>query len=678
MTHGGRLATTLVALAGACTAGLEGDDEPDPPELREPGDGGGGGGLGGSVRSPPAPGAPPPDAPPPGAPVPGAPVLFSEIMYHPVGEDGPEETHEFLEIHNRTDAAVALAGWRLTGAGVTFTFPPGATIGARRYLVVAKNRDALLAIKTYALAPADVIGSYAGQLDNGGGRLALVDAQGAVVDQAGYDDELPWPLAADAFGAGDAWLGPPLAPLVGHRYMGCSLERLSFDVPATEVANWDASDVDGATPGRPNPRAGDPPAIIEQQHAAPEGATGMIREGTRTLIRAKPSARGALSRLQVRYFVDVLDRDDEAVVTAPMARDADGWAATLPGRPANTLVRYQLWGDRGQGLVQLSPRPSDPYRSHAYFVSPAIATPARVYHLFVDTAKMEQMWKNSVPDAGIRYRELSDRCTLNPKWNEEVGPATFVHDGKVYDVRVRYSGSNYNRINGLPLAAFAPPRPANPAPFRVLSWKIKFPRYRDFEGRRGIKLNKLNQACPGVTELVGGSLFRAAGIPDSDPRWARVYLNGGYYHYMMEVEEKREQWIARNQPKGAAMGDLFKADGVSAEGESGHWGLTNFAPLADSARCPAIKAPERYRFSYPRKSNPWKTGSEVKDLIEAHAAAKAAGPAALKAFLEKTFDVGQVLTYIAIRNWSGPVDVTVHGVDIGCSIEKLDMAGMVA
>ena len=69
--------------------------------------------------------------------------VISEIMYHPVDENAPDDNHEFVEIYNRGDAALDLTGWQLTG-GVKFTFPAGASLPAHAYKVIAKNKAALV------------------------------------------------------------------------------------------------------------------------------------------------------------------------------------------------------------------------------------------------------------------------------------------------------------------------------------------------------------------------------------------------------------------------------------------------------------------------------------------------------------------------------------------------------
>jgi spore coat protein CotH len=623
--------------AGGSAAGRGGASSADAGSGRGAEAGAGGAGAGGQGES---------------TPVPNAPVLITEVMYHPVGELGPDERHEFVEIHNRSDAAVPLAGWKLEGAG-SFTFPAGATIGPKQYLVLARDRDALLALKKYGLTAADVVGVLPANLKNGGGVLQLVDGAGKLMDQVAYKDGFPWPMVADAFGAGEDWLGKPYVPFSDHKGMGCSLERVSLDLPGDDVANWEPSDIDGATPARPNKRAGEAKAIVLAHSAAPDAsAPGKV------VVKAKVSAHGKVNDVLVKWWVDVLDKDDEAPALAKMTKAGDEWTATLSPPSAPAVVRYQILLDRGAGPDQAAPRPTDPMPSYGIFLPPPIDTKARVYHLFIDTAKWQQMYTNVAPNGATSPRKvLPDRCTINPKWNDRV-PATFAFGNQLYDVQVRYAGSNYNRIRGLNNPMFAGKKPTDPNPFRVLTMKVKFPRWGTFEKKRGFKLNKLNQSCPGVNEYTGGALFRAVGIPASNPTWARVYINGAYYHYMMEVEETHEEFIDRNQPKNTPVGDLFKADGISS-GDEGPYTRTDFSPIPNHPTC-KYTAAERYAWNYSRETHDWKKGNEVQTLIEGLATARAGGTAKMKEYLAQKFDVDQALTYIAVRNWMGAWDDGYH------------------
>lgn len=179
----------------------------------------------------------------------GAPVVISELMYHAVLDDGPSESHEFVELQNRRAEEVDLAGWSL-GGGIRFRFPAGTRLPAGGFLVVAKDRQRLAAdLPAYHLGGDNLLGDYDGELDNGGERVFLADAAGKHVDEVAYDDAFPWPVSADALGAGEDWLAPELLPLEKHRFMGRSLERVSAELPGTLATNWLPSPVDGATPG---------------------------------------------------------------------------------------------------------------------------------------------------------------------------------------------------------------------------------------------------------------------------------------------------------------------------------------------------------------------------------------------------------------------------------------------
>ncbi|HKS37267.1 MAG TPA: CotH kinase family protein, partial [Verrucomicrobiae bacterium] len=124
-------------------------------------------------------------------------VIVNEIMYNPVIPDA-----EFVEIHNQSPAtAFDLSGWRLNG--VDFTFPAGTIIDPGAYLVVTKDRSAFIA--AYGINP-QVVGEFAGQLDNGGETLSLIRPgatpdQDQVIDAVTYDDDPPWLATADGTGS---------------------------------------------------------------------------------------------------------------------------------------------------------------------------------------------------------------------------------------------------------------------------------------------------------------------------------------------------------------------------------------------------------------------------------------------------------------------------------------------
>src|SRR5690606_3454719 len=139
-----------------------------------------------------------------------------------------------------------------------------------------------------------------------------------------------------------------------------------------------------------------------------------------------------------------------------------------PAQPERAIVRYRVRVTVGGEARVASPRRDDPYDWHAYYVSPEIDTDTPVYEIFIDPAHWTTMYESS--DQG---RVADDRCTLIPEWNDKV-PAVFVHDGHVYDVRVRYQGSRFNRINPdrAVIDDWPFPGPDAPDPLGVLSWRI--------------------------------------------------------------------------------------------------------------------------------------------------------------------------------------------------------------
>jgi hypothetical protein len=179
-------------------------------------------------------------------------VRLSEIMYHPVERpvfdsqglpvlDLSEDVYEFVELHNTATTSVSLKGWHLSG-GVSFDFPATAAIPANGYLVVAKSPDRFAAIPQYQLARTNILGPFSGKLKNKSDTVQVINAAGQTVDAVSYSSAFPWPIGADALGAGDEWTG---LNSLDHQYRGRSLERISFSWNGNDPANWVASPLPG-------------------------------------------------------------------------------------------------------------------------------------------------------------------------------------------------------------------------------------------------------------------------------------------------------------------------------------------------------------------------------------------------------------------------------------------------
>ena len=118
-------------------------------------------------------------------------VVINEIHYNPADETSAEE---FIELYNPGTTSLDLSGWSLTDA-VEFTFPPGTTIPANGYLVVAEDPGTLLSI--YGVT---AIGPWSGGLRNDGEEIDLRDGSGTLQDQVDYGSGFPWPTGAQGGG----------------------------------------------------------------------------------------------------------------------------------------------------------------------------------------------------------------------------------------------------------------------------------------------------------------------------------------------------------------------------------------------------------------------------------------------------------------------------------------------
>jgi hypothetical protein len=151
-------------------------------------------------------------------------VVINEIMYN-----GILPGTSYVELYNRsTTTAFDLSNYRVNG--IDFSFPEGTLIRANSYLVVVSDPFA------FPMAYGDSIsfaGVYNGTLDNGGETLQLIQPGvtpdlDVVIDEITYDDDPPWPTAANGFGP--------------------SLQLIDSAQDNNRVANWAAVLTNAAPP----------------------------------------------------------------------------------------------------------------------------------------------------------------------------------------------------------------------------------------------------------------------------------------------------------------------------------------------------------------------------------------------------------------------------------------------
>ncbi|HLU48364.1 MAG TPA: CotH kinase family protein, partial [Planctomycetota bacterium] len=385
-----------------------------------------------------------------------------------------------------------------------------------------------------------------------------------------------------------------------------------------------------------------------------------IRDGDEVTVRVRFEPRAPDGPVRIERFVDIITRTDEEIARFDLVDNGTGadreagdlvFSATLPGDPENSIIRYRIVVGDGEDAQVLSPRPSDPFEWHAWFVEPRIETTTRTYQLFITPVDWALMWTN------IQGGRVAG-CNERPLWDAKV-PAVFVFQGRVYDVQVRYQGSRWNRTNGRAISRWSGQRPAG-GPLLALSWRIAFPRYREFEGRGVVTLNKLTQGCPGYNAGVDYRLFALADVPSPFTRFVRFHVNGNYYHYMMEYERPDEDMIERYNRLQAEkypdrplepVGHLFKAAGCNCDEGPFGWGDMRIL----QPHC-GHSAEARYAATYDRKTHEWDSYDDLIALIEGLNAARRAGVDEIRAFFEANFDMELLLNYLAIINWSVPFD----------------------
>ncbi len=204
----------------------------------------------------------------------GGRVIISEIHYR----DPQGTSLDFVEIENTGSAPVDIGGWAFV-EGIRHEFAPGTVIAPGGREVVCRDPDALAT--RFGLAAADLHQWIGSGLSGGGEEVTLADASGVVVDRVRYDDEAPWPLAADGGGP--------------------SLQRFCATAPSGLPANWGAP-MTGPTPLEPNPAEACPPPPL-------------------------PAPAVAINEI---YYHPALDRDAELefvelVNTTDAAIDLDGY-----------------------------------------------------------------------------------------------------------------------------------------------------------------------------------------------------------------------------------------------------------------------------------------------------------------------------------------------------------------
>jgi len=138
-------------------------------------------------------------------------LVITEIMYN---DPSVADTLEFIEIYNLGASPAIVGGFRIEGA-VTHTLA-SITIPVGGFYLVA--RQSLSAQSFYETPFYD----YGGQLSDNSEDIILVNVDGVLLDQVTYNDNVPWPTAADGSGPSMELVSPSLDNQIGNNWVASS------------------------------------------------------------------------------------------------------------------------------------------------------------------------------------------------------------------------------------------------------------------------------------------------------------------------------------------------------------------------------------------------------------------------------------------------------------------------
>ncbi|MEN9674626.1 MAG: hypothetical protein RIS76_522 [Verrucomicrobiota bacterium] len=593
-------------------------------------------------------------------------VVLNEIHYHPVEKEAfnadgtpvldlTEDVHEFIELHNSGAIAVSLDGWILSG-GVNYTFPPGSQIPAGGFQVVAGNPDRMIAV--YALPAGSVLGPWTGHLSNRRERVRLENAAGVEVDAVEYRGESPWPISADALGAGDDWTG---LRSLDYQYRGRSLERVSATHPSSDPSNWLAAPLaSGPSPGKANAVILDVPRPVVLAHDVrhAEDGSAMIRAGRAVRVECVFTEGEGVSDVRLEWFREDLNVPQKSVTVQPMWPVGSGldarFQAEVPGQTDRSVIRYRIRANRGAGDEVVSPRADDPFAWHGWFVTPVRSTTLPVYDMFISRASLTIL-RTNIASEPRRVTRPDPPGRPRASWNA-TQPALFIHEGRVYDVQMRHHGSQFRRD------------------VTRKSYKVQFPDYARFEGRESVFLTDKDQKTTS-----GHTLFRAAGLPTSRTWRSDLYLNSDARLTRLAQEEYDGFLLERYLEEAAAArgpgvvaepaGEFYKSQGIFDEA-LGPYGFGNGVRLrARVAGVTTAWTPlQRYEWTYTLQMHGWKGHRAFGEMLTNLWTARNNGTGVptgtaitkLRTYFDANWDLDKALTHVALFNWQGVWDDTMH------------------
>jgi hypothetical protein len=446
-------------------------------------------------------------------------IVINEFYFHPpyVAPGGTcladcSDLEQWIELHNRGNTSVNLAGWSLTRA-VTYNFG-NVVMPAQSYLIVAASRTNFLASNP-AVNPSIVVGGWQQALAHSSDIINLRDDLGNLVDHVKYgdgkplNDEEPKDEVDDGTYRGSEW--PPEADGTGR-----TVELIHPALDNRDGYAWAAGPV-GGTPGLQNSIFDATPlAIVGRVRHAP----AVPRSDEEVTVTCRISSVGAIQVADLIWQRDgggaggtLALRDDGL---SGDGRAGDGiYGARIPRQPTGAVVAYQILADAQGSAAVTYPLPpanpphpafAGPFYLYQVIDSPPLANPSPSYYIVMTQADRNE----------LESRDLFSDVVLY---------CTFIAQPGAPDEAIRHlCGIRYRGSQA---------RNTIPRPYRV-----NLPSENDYQGIRRLNLNS-NEA---EHEILAGDFFQRAGIPGPlnwtvnltfqgtlDPRYVRKeHLDGDF------------------------------------------------------------------------------------------------------------------------------------------------------
>lgn len=449
-------------------------------------------------------------------------VIFTEIMYHPSSEESAEE---FIELHNTSNEAINLDGWRLSG-GLDYSFTDF-SIPSEGFAVVVADPAAFRAKYGNDIR---VAGPWSGRLSNSTDRITLRNGDDLRVDQVAYADEGDWALRE---------LGPEDRGTRGwiwaddHDGGGKSLELVNRSLPNEFGQNWSASVTSQGTPGALNSvdSSNAAPFILDVQHSP-----AIPHSDEPVVVTAQIVSREPLTSVELFASVGGADFSSLSMRDDGLGGDAvafDGvYSVMLPALPDLTVVEFYVSATADRTTRNWPAPVKDGGQD------------ANALYQVVDAFDLLQISEQGVPT----YFEVmteEDRATftaINRRSDAEM-TATFIsvdNEG----IKVRYNAGI--RIRGSGSRNDTPPNN-----------RINIPSDNPWNGITAFNLN----VDTIEDQIAGSALFRAYGLPAAEAKAVRMYSNGinlrsgnGFYAYLEPLNSE----FAENQFPLDSNGNVYK------------------------------------------------------------------------------------------------------------------------